>query len=104
LIEPDAVSLHLQQVVFVVIGQVRHLDGALSTALAQRLLFSAEKSQIAQLVSPENDKFDCSDGELAKSAQKLAELFNAFLSDVIRAFTFIEISNLLQTGFSVIDS
>ena len=61
--EIDRISLHLQQVVASIVGEERHLNGRLSSALSDSALLSAHESQVAELVAPENNELDTPDTE-----------------------------------------
>ena len=51
----NGVNFHLQQIVDVVLGQVRYLDCVLGPTLSQLFLFGPKQRQISKLVTPQHN-------------------------------------------------
>ena len=55
--------LHLEQVVLVLLCQIRHLNCSLRSSFSQSSLLRSNQGQVPELVTPQHDQFHCTDRE-----------------------------------------
>jgi len=89
---------HLEKVIFVFLSQKCGLNTLLSTFASQWLVFSAQQSQVPQLVSPEDNQFYCSNREKAQFDQKLSDVFQLLGPEVLLS----DAQNIVSNCFPIL--